>query len=106
MDLGIVGKRAIVCASSKGLGRGCAMALAREGVEQGVAEVLGRPLRRRELVAQVGHRVSAAVASPASRTTQAPPLSTSAAAAGALLWCGPIRTGRPAAAGSSTEWIP
>ena len=32
MDLGIAGKRAIVCASSKGLGRGCAEALAREGV--------------------------------------------------------------------------
>jgi 3-oxoacyl-[acyl-carrier protein] reductase len=32
MDLGLKGKTAIVCASSKGLGRGCAMALAREGV--------------------------------------------------------------------------
>jgi 3-oxoacyl-[acyl-carrier protein] reductase len=32
MDLGIAGKRAIVCAASKGLGRACAMALAREGV--------------------------------------------------------------------------
>lgn len=32
MDLGIAGKRAIVCASSKGLGRGCAEALAAEGV--------------------------------------------------------------------------
>ncbi|MEC9196075.1 MAG: short-chain dehydrogenase, partial [Pseudomonadota bacterium] len=26
MDLGIAGKRALVCASSKGLGRGCAEA--------------------------------------------------------------------------------
>jgi 3-oxoacyl-[acyl-carrier protein] reductase len=33
MDLGIFGRRAIVCASSKGLGRGCAEALAREGVD-------------------------------------------------------------------------
>ncbi|UCH74094.1 MAG: SDR family oxidoreductase [Rhodospirillales bacterium] len=33
MDLGLKGKKAIVCASSKGLGRACAMALAREGVE-------------------------------------------------------------------------
>ena len=33
MDLGIMGKRALVCASSRGLGRGCADALAREGVE-------------------------------------------------------------------------
>ena len=32
MDMGIVGKRALVCASSKGLGRGCAEALAAEGV--------------------------------------------------------------------------
>jgi len=32
MDLGLKGKKAIVCASSKGLGRACAMALAREGV--------------------------------------------------------------------------
>jgi 3-oxoacyl-[acyl-carrier protein] reductase len=32
VDLGIKGRRAIVCASSKGLGRACAMALAAEGV--------------------------------------------------------------------------
>ena len=32
MDLGIAGKRALVCASSKGLGRGCAEALAEAGV--------------------------------------------------------------------------
>jgi 3-oxoacyl-[acyl-carrier protein] reductase len=32
MDLGISGKKAIVCAASKGLGKGCAKALAREGV--------------------------------------------------------------------------
>lgn len=33
MDLGIRGRRALVCASSKGLGRGCAEALAAEGVD-------------------------------------------------------------------------
>lgn len=32
MDLGIRGKRALVCAASRGLGRGCAEALAYEGV--------------------------------------------------------------------------
>jgi 3-oxoacyl-[acyl-carrier protein] reductase len=32
MDLGIDGKWALVCAASKGLGRGCAAALVREGV--------------------------------------------------------------------------
>ncbi|WP_227284869.1 SDR family oxidoreductase [Boseongicola sp. H5] len=33
MDLGISGKRALVCASSKGLGRGCAEALAAAGCD-------------------------------------------------------------------------
>jgi 3-oxoacyl-[acyl-carrier protein] reductase len=32
MDLGIAGKWALVCAASKGLGRGCAQALVQEGV--------------------------------------------------------------------------
>src|SRR6266853_5251841 len=32
MDLGIAGKSALVCAASKGLGKGCAINLAREGV--------------------------------------------------------------------------
>ena len=33
MDLGIAGRKAIVCASSLGLGRACALALASEGVD-------------------------------------------------------------------------
>ncbi|HAY47832.1 MAG TPA: short-chain dehydrogenase, partial [Thalassospira sp.] len=33
MDLGIKGRKAIVCASSKGLGRGCAIKLAEAGVD-------------------------------------------------------------------------
>jgi 3-oxoacyl-[acyl-carrier protein] reductase len=33
MELGLAGRRALVCAASKGLGRGCAEALAREGVD-------------------------------------------------------------------------
>jgi 3-oxoacyl-[acyl-carrier protein] reductase len=33
MDLGLAGKKAIVCASSRGLGKGCAMALAEAGCE-------------------------------------------------------------------------
>ena len=32
MELGIAGRRALVCAASKGLGKACALALAREGV--------------------------------------------------------------------------
>ncbi len=46
MDLGIRGRHAIVCASSKGLGRACALALAAEGVNLVVnargAEALSR----------------------------------------------------------------
>ena len=30
MELGIAGRTAIICAGSKGLGRGCAVALARD----------------------------------------------------------------------------
>ena len=33
MDFGIAGKKALVCAASKGLGKGCAVALAEEGAE-------------------------------------------------------------------------
>src|SRR5579863_6386475 len=33
MDLGIAGRRAVICGSSRGLGRACAEALANEGVE-------------------------------------------------------------------------
>ena len=33
MDLGIAGRKAIVCASSRGLGRACARALAEAGCE-------------------------------------------------------------------------
>jgi 3-oxoacyl-[acyl-carrier protein] reductase len=32
MDLGIAGKKALVCAACAGLGRGCALALAKYGV--------------------------------------------------------------------------
>lgn len=34
MDLGIAGRTALVCAASKGLGRGCAQALAAEGARR------------------------------------------------------------------------
>lgn len=33
MDLGLTGKKAIICASSRGLGKACATSLAREGVD-------------------------------------------------------------------------
>ncbi len=46
MDLGIRGRKAIVCAASKGLGRACAFALAREGVELVINARSPEPLER------------------------------------------------------------
>jgi 3-oxoacyl-[acyl-carrier protein] reductase len=72
MDLGIAGRSAIVCASSKGLGRACAMELARAGC----AVVLnGRDAARLEAAAEeiraaTGARVTAVagdVSGPAAR---------------------------------------
>jgi 3-oxoacyl-[acyl-carrier protein] reductase len=54
MDLGIRGRRALVCGASKGLGRGCAEALAEAGVDlvlnargAGALEATAADLRRR-----------------------------------------------------------
>ena len=33
MDLGLSGKKALVCASTKGLGKGCAISLVKESVD-------------------------------------------------------------------------
>lgn len=44
MDLGIRGKTALVCAASKGLGKGCALALAREGVNLTIVARTRAPL--------------------------------------------------------------
>lgn len=49
MDLGLKGRKAIVCAASKGLGYACAMALAREGVE---TVITGRSAELLEQAAQ------------------------------------------------------
>ena len=49
MDLGIAGRKAIVCASSKGLGRACAQALAEAGCE---VVVNGRDAARIEATAK------------------------------------------------------
>jgi 3-oxoacyl-[acyl-carrier protein] reductase len=49
MDLGIKGRRAIVCASSKGLGLACAQQLAREGVD---IVMIARGLEALEAAAQ------------------------------------------------------
>jgi 3-oxoacyl-[acyl-carrier protein] reductase len=52
MDLGLQGKRAIVCAASKGLGKACAMALAQGGVS---VVITGRDVAALEAAAQEIH---------------------------------------------------
>ena len=58
MDLGLTGRRALVCAASKGLGRGCAEALAREGVDVTICA------RTEADVARAAHEIGEAVARP------------------------------------------
>lgn len=64
MDLGIAGRRAIVCASSRGLGRACAEALAAEGVDVVVngRDAAGLDAAAAEIRANTGVRVTAVVA--------------------------------------------
>lgn len=69
MDLGINGKKAIVCASSRGLGRGCAMALAQAGCSLVVngrdREQLARTAQEiRDRFGVTVHEVAADVSSP------------------------------------------
>jgi 3-oxoacyl-[acyl-carrier protein] reductase len=60
MDLGITGKRALVCAASKGLGRGCALALANSGAEVFITARTASTLEAtaRELAAATGAKVT------------------------------------------------
>jgi 3-oxoacyl-[acyl-carrier protein] reductase len=60
MDLGLQGKTALVCAASKGLGRGCAMSLAREGVAVTIVARTSGPLEAtaEEIRAATGARVA------------------------------------------------
>jgi 3-oxoacyl-[acyl-carrier protein] reductase len=59
MDLGIAGRRALVCAASKGLGRGCAQALADAGCEVTIVARSADTLRRTadEIAARAGRPV-------------------------------------------------
>jgi 3-oxoacyl-[acyl-carrier protein] reductase len=79
MDMGLTGKRAIVCAASKGLGRACAMALAREGVDVVITARTPGPLEHtaEEIRAATGVRV----------TTVAGDITTEAGRAAALAAC-------------------
>ena len=49
MDLGISGRKAVICASSRGLGKACAMALAENGVD---VTINGRDLEVLEKTAE------------------------------------------------------
>ncbi|MEO8137559.1 MAG: SDR family oxidoreductase [Betaproteobacteria bacterium] len=60
MDLGIAGRRALVCAASKGLGRGCAEALAREGVDVTILARTAADIER--AAAEIGAAVGRPVA--------------------------------------------
>ena len=64
MDLGIRGRKALVCAASKGLGRGCAFSLAREGVDLVILARGQEALERTaaEIRAETGVRVTAIAA--------------------------------------------
>ncbi len=70
MDTGLAGKRAIVCAASKGLGRACALALAREGVDLVITARTAATLERTaaEIRAATGATVTAV---PGDITTEA-----------------------------------
>ena len=79
MDLGIKGRRALVCAASKGLGRGCAMSLAREGVDVTIVA------RGREALEQAAADIRAATG--ASVTTVAADITTAEGRSAALAAC-------------------
>jgi len=64
MDLKIAGRKAIICASSKGLGKACAQALAAEGVDVWISARTSGPLQAAadEINAAGGGRATAVVA--------------------------------------------
>ena len=59
MNLGLNGKKALVCAASKGLGRGCAEALAAEGVE--LVIIARRAVELEEAAEQIRQRFAVKV---------------------------------------------
>lgn len=63
MDLGLKGKKAIICASSRGLGKACAMSLAREGVSITINARSRKPLKQtaEEIRDKTGSLVTAVV---------------------------------------------
>ena len=79
MDMGIRGKTALVCASSKGLGRGCAFSLAREGVNLVITA------RGKEALEQTAQEIRAATG--VKVTTVAGDITTEAGRAAVLAAC-------------------
>jgi 3-oxoacyl-[acyl-carrier protein] reductase len=79
MDLGITGKRALVCAASKGLGKACALSLAREGVE---VTIVARNAQTLKVAAE-----EIAIATGASVTAVAADITTVAGRTAALIAC-------------------
>jgi 3-oxoacyl-[acyl-carrier protein] reductase len=64
MDFGLKGRRAIVCAASLGLGKACALSLAREGVDLVIGARRAEPLRATaaEIEGETGVRVDSVAA--------------------------------------------
>ena len=79
MDLGIAGRKALVCAASKGLGKACAMSLAGEGVDVTIVARTPGPLE--ETAGEIRAATQAAV------TTVAADITTEAGRARALEAC-------------------
>src|SRR5439155_6894694 len=79
LDLGIKGRKAIVCAASKGLGRACATALARAGVEVTITARTAETLE--ETAAEIRRDTGATV------TAVAGDITTEAGRAAALAAC-------------------
>src|SRR6266851_8806545 len=79
LDLGIAGRRAIVCAASKGLGRACAMALSRAGVAVTITA------RTKETLEQTAEEIRAATGG--SVTAVAGDITTEAGRAATLAAC-------------------
>jgi 3-oxoacyl-[acyl-carrier protein] reductase len=82
MDLGIAGRRALVCAASKGLGRGCAQALASEGCDVTIVARTEDVLRR--TAEEIGARAGRPVRYVAADITTAQGRAAALAAAGAV----------------------
>jgi 3-oxoacyl-[acyl-carrier protein] reductase len=69
MDLGLKGRRAIVSAASRGLGRACAESLAAEGVDLTIAARMAEPLEA--AAAEIRHRFGVEVTAVAADVTTA-----------------------------------